>query len=118
MENGPQDQPTQQPTQPPVQAQPQPEQKVIQVKFEDDLILSFKEDALDDMRLFDVLDEFSTTNEFALRRLFPILFGKAEWEKAYAYYENAGRPFKISHMMKVFEEQVAPHLNDPAFLRK
>lgn len=108
---------TQQPTQP-VQATPQPEQKEIQVRFEDDLILSFKEDALDDMRLFDVLDEFSTTNEFALRRLFPILFGQKQWETAYAYYEKAGRPFKISHMMKVFEEQVAPHLQDPAFLRK
>lgn len=125
----PQDQPQQQPTQQPqfqqvaqtspqlqpVQAQPQ--QKVLEVRFEDDLVLTVLPEQVNDMRFLELYDEVSE-NEFKIPKLLKFMFGEQAYEGIHKYYNDKGQRFEITKMGEVFQKLDSDLNSNPDFLRQ
>lgn len=108
------------PTQP-VQAQPvQPAQeqlKVLEVKFEDDLILTVTPETVNDMRFLELYEEVAES-EFKIPKLLKFMFGAEAYEGIYKYYEAKGQKFTITKMGEVFEKLDKDLNSNPDFLRQ
>lgn len=127
--NAPQAQP-QQPTQPvapqinatpqmpplPPQ-QPQPERKILEVKFEDDLVLTVDSDTVNDMRFLELYEQVATSN-FYIPKLLKFLFGEDRYESIHTYYQNKNQKFTITKMEQVFEKLDHDLNNNPDFLSR
>ncbi len=127
-ENGAQSAP-QQPTQPeqtapvqtPPQVQPQqsqaPEERVLEVKFEDDLIMTVSSETVNDMRFLELYEQVATSN-FFIPKLLKFLFGEDRYESIHAYYNKKGQKFTITKMEQVFEKLDHDLNNNPDFLKR
>lgn len=127
-ENGAQSAP-QQPTQPeqtapvqtPPQVQPQqsqaPEERVLEVKFEDDLILTVSSKTVNDMRFLELYEQVATSNYY-IPKLLKFLFGEERYESIHTYYNSRGGVFEITKMEQVFEKLDHDLNNNPDFLKR
>lgn len=137
-QNAPQAQP-QQPTQPevpqhvsapsvhstqPVQTQPQAaqapqqiEERLLEVKFEDDLVLTVSSETVNDMRFLELYEQVATSN-FYIPKLLKFLFGEEKYEGIHEYYNKKGQKFTITKMEQVFEKLDHDLNNNPDFLKR
>lgn len=136
----PQDQPQQQPTQfdspefaqaastvsaamngrPTPQSQPvqaQPQQKVLEVRFEDDLVLTVTPQKVNDMRFLELYEEVAES-EFKIPKLLKFMFGEEAYEGIHKYYNDRGRVFEITKMGEVFQKLDSDLNSNPDFLRQ
>lgn len=127
--NAPQAQPQQpmQPVAPQISAQPempqlppqqpQPERKILEVKFEDDLVLTVDSETVNDMRFLELYEQVATSN-FYIPKLLKFLFGDARYESIHEYYNKKGQKFTITKMEQVFEKLDHDLNNNPDFLSR
>lgn len=102
----------------PVQSQPvQPQAPVLEVKFEDDLILTVTADTVNDMRFLELYEQVATSNYY-IPKLLKFLFGEDKYESIHEYYNSRGRKFEITKMEQVFEKLDHDLNNNPDFLRR
>lgn len=128
----PQQQPTQQPSQidmaqvsarpemPPLNVQPvqaQPQQKVLEVRFEDDLVLTVTPQKVNDMRFLELYEEVAES-EFKIPKLLKFMFGEEAYEGIHKYYHDRGRVFEITKMGEVFQKLDSDLNSNPDFLRQ
>lgn len=104
------------PTPQQAQAMQQP-QKSLQVRFEDDLILTVLPEQVNDMRFLELYDEVSE-NEFKIPKLLKFMFGAEAYEGIHKYYNDKGQRFEITKMGEVFEKLDKDLNSNPDFLRQ
>jgi hypothetical protein len=78
-----------------------PEPKSLDIKFEDDLILTVAADTINDMRFLELYEEIMD-NQLKLPKLFKFMFGPEEYARIFTYYESRGQKFTITKMGQVF----------------
>jgi hypothetical protein len=113
-----QQQPTQ-PVQQPQQVAPvQPQTpKVLEVRFEDDLVINVTPETVNDMRFLEIYEQVSE-DMAKIPRLLRFMFGDAQYEGIFKYYEAKGQKFTITKMGEVFEKLDSDLNSNPDFLRQ
>lgn len=113
-----QQQPTQ-PVQQPQQAAPvQPQTpKVLEVRFEDDLVINVTPETVNDMRFLEIYEQVSE-DMAKIPRLLRFMFGDVQYEGIFKYYEAKGQKFTITKMGEVFEKLDSDLNSNPDFLRQ
>lgn len=101
----------------PVQEQPQATLKSIEVKFEDDLVLTVTPEMVNDMRFLEVYSEASE-DMTKISKLLRFMFGHEAYEGVFKYYESKGQKFTITKMGEVFEKLESDLSSNPDFLRQ
>lgn len=96
---------------------PQPPAKTLEIKFEDDLIMTVTSDTVNDMRFLDLYGQVSE-DMTQISKLLRFMFGSEKYESIFAYYERKGQKFTITKMGEVFEKLDADLNSNPDFLRQ
>ena len=100
----------------PVQSQPTPP-KVLEVKFEDDLVLTVSPEVVNDMRFLELYEEVAES-EFKIPKLLKFMFGEEQYDGIFKYYESRGQKFTITKMGEVFQKLDSDLNSNPDFLRQ
>lgn len=101
----------------PVQEQPQATLKELEVRFEDDLVLTVTPDTVNDMRFLEIYEQV-TEDMSKIPKLLRFMFGDAAYEGVFKYYEDKGQKFTITKMGEVFTKLDNDLNNNPDFLRQ
>lgn len=92
-------------------------QKVIIIKFEDDLQFVVTADKVDDMRFMELYAEVSE-DQLKITKLIKWLLGAEKYESIYTYYESKGQRFTITKFGEVFEKLDKDLNANPDFLSR
>lgn len=109
-------------TQPQITMAPQsdqqkPNERHLELRFEDDLVFYVTKETVDDMHFFDLYAEVND-NEFKVPEIVKFMIGANKYKGIFEYYESKGQKFKISKFMEVFQLLDKALNSDPDFLRR
>ena len=106
-----------QPAAPAPQQPAQPEEKKLEIKFEEDLKFYVTRDVVDDMRFMELYGEVSE-DQLKVTKLLRFLLGSDNYESIFTYYESRGQRFTITKFTEVFTKLDKDLNSQPDFLSK